>query len=280
VQIIQSPSEMQCVARDLARPMAFVPTMGALHGGHLALVSRAHDLVRSGGTVAASIFINPTQFGPGEDLQQYPRSFDRDCQLLDTAGCKVVFAPAPEAMYAADASVTVRERFLSQTLCGLARPGHFDGVCLVVAKLFHLLQPDFALFGQKDFQQLAIIRRIVRDLNFAVNIVAVPTVREPDGLALSSRNAYLSKDERQQASVLYRVLQGAADKWRRGDVTRAEIEDWMAAQLRQAPLARVDYAVAVDPATLQPTSDLTCPVLLAVAVFFGKTRLIDNYLLP
>ena len=151
--------------------------MGALHAGHLALVARAQELAAAGGTVAASIFVNPAQFRPGEDLGQYPRPFARDRQLLEAAGCHLLFAPAPESMYAADASITIRENSLSQTMCGLARPGHFDGVCLVVAKLFHLFQPDFALFGQKDFQQLTIVRRMVRDLNFGMEIVPVTTVR-------------------------------------------------------------------------------------------------------
>ncbi|HEY0790961.1 MAG TPA: pantoate--beta-alanine ligase [Chthoniobacterales bacterium] len=278
MELIATPVDLHRAARQLPRPLALVPTMGALHAGHLALVARAQELA-AGGTVAASIFVNPAQFRPGEDLGRYPRPFAQDRRLLEAAGCHLLFAPTAESMYAADTSVTIRENSLSQTMCGLARPGHFDGVCLVVAKLFHLFQPDFALFGQKDFQQLTIVRRMVRDLNFGVQIVPVPTVREPDGLAMSSRNAYLSKEERREAPILYRTLRGAADKCLQGGITRSELEGWMSAEIGQARSSRVDYAVAVHPETLQPKTDLVPPMLLAAAVFFGTTRLLDNYLL-
>jgi pantoate--beta-alanine ligase len=196
VRLINSPADLQRHVRSLLHPLVFVPTMGALHPGHLALVTRAKEVAAGSGTTVVSVFVNPTQFGPNEDFQRYPRPFEQDCEKLAGLGCDLVFAPSADAMYHPHASVAVHETSLSRTMCGASRPGHFDGVCTVVTKLFHLVQPDFAVFGQKDFQQLAIVRRLVRDLNFPVEIIGLPTVREADGLAMSSRNAYLSPEER------------------------------------------------------------------------------------
>jgi pantoate--beta-alanine ligase len=278
VRLIDSPSAMQRLARSLPRPLAFVPTMGALHEGHLALLTRAKEVAGGTGTTVASLFVNPAQFGPNEDYQRYPRPFDRDCEKLADAACDVVFAPGSEDMYRPNASVTVHETSLSETMCGVSRPGHFNGVCTVIAKLFHLVQPDFAVFGQKDFQQLAIIRRLVRDLDFPVEIIGVPIVREPDGLPMSSRNTYLSAEERVQAPILHQVLAAAADRVRKGACSPAQLQKWMYAAIGEAALARVDYIIAADPETLQPKQELTLPLLLALAVYFGRTRLIDNIL--
>jgi pantoate--beta-alanine ligase len=252
--------------------------MGALHEGHLALARRAGQLARGIGTTAASIFVNPAQFGPSEDFERYPRPFTRDSALLEQNGCDLLFAPEASDMYGADRSVEIVEDSLSTVMCGASRPGHFSGVCTVVAKLFNLFRPDIAIFGAKDYQQFAIIRRMVRDLNFSVRLEAHPTVREPDGLAISSRNIYLSAEEREQAPVIQHVLQRAEKRVREGRGSVAGLVEWMCAQIESAPLAKVDYAVAVDPENLQPTTRLRPPMLLAAAVFFGKTRLIDNRL--
>ena len=280
MRLIDSPSGMQRLARSLPRPLAFVPTMGALHYGHLALVTRAKQVAGIGGTTAASIFVNPTQFGPNEDYTRYPRTFARDCEHLGELGCDVVFAPTAADMYSPDASILVHENVLSRTLCGASRPGHFNGVCTVVTKLFNLVQPDYAVFGQKDFQQLVIVRRLVRDLNLPVEIIGAPTVREPDGLAMSSRNAYLSAEERAQAPVLHRALTAGADRVRENKVADVEaLRESMRVAMGEATRAQVDYVAVVDPDTLQPKTDLAKPVLLAAAVYFGRTRLIDNALI-
>src|ERR1700726_4992899 len=214
MQIVKSLARMQQLNSTLPRPVVLVPTMGALHEGHLALVDHAKKLAGRGGFTVATIFVNPTQFGPQEDYRKYPRPFYRDCLLLRKKGCNLIFAPTPSEMYQADASVVVTESQLATLMCGLSRPGHFAGVCTVVAKLFHLVQPDIAVFGEKDFQQLAILRRMVRDLNLAVEIVGHPTVREPDGLALSSRNVLLTAEERLQAPLLQQALCDAEKRLR------------------------------------------------------------------
>jgi pantoate--beta-alanine ligase len=278
MRIVTESAKLQQVVSKVPRPLVLVPTMGALHEGHLALVRRARRLARGTGTTAASIFVNPTQFGPSEDFGRYPRSFEQDSALLRQNGCDLVFAPDAPDMYYPDRSVEIVENSLSQVMCGASRPGHFSGVCTVVAKLFNLFRPDIAIFGAKDFQQFAIIRRMVRDLNFLVRLEAHPTVREPDGLAMSSRNIYLSAEEREQAPVIQQVLQRAEKKVREGRGSVAGVVDWMRAQIQLAPLAKVDYVVAVDPVNLQTASQLRPPMLLAAAVLFGKTRLIDNRL--
>lgn len=266
------------IARQLPRPVVLVPTMGALHEGHLALVNRARRLAGTQGTTVTSIFVNPTQFGPREDFSKYPRAFSRDCRLLREHNCDIVFAPTAKLMYAPGASVTVTESQLSRAMCGASRPGHFTGVCTVVTKLFQLVQPDFSIFGEKDFQQLAIIQRMTRDLNFSVRITGHPTVREPDGLALSSRNVYLGTEERGQASLIWQTLLEAASKLRKELISLRALESWIRSGLGRASLAKIDYVAVVDPETLQPKEPNQFPVLLAVAVFFGTTRLIDNVL--
>ena len=270
---------MQSLSGKLPRPLVLVPTMGALHEGHLALVAKAKRLSGRAGTTVASLFVNPTQFGPAEDFHKYPRPFHSDCELLDSAKCEVVFAPAANDMYFPDRSTTVFESELSQVMCGASRPGHFAGVCTVVAKLFHILSPDFAVFGEKDFQQLAILRRMARDLNFQVRIVSHPIVRAADGLALSSRNRYLSEEERRQATVIYSTLLEAEKKVRDGWDSTSRLESWICSSISSAKLAKIDYIVAVDPITLRRSDRVVPPVLLAAAVFFGKTRLIDNRLI-
>ncbi|MBV8330212.1 MAG: pantoate--beta-alanine ligase [Verrucomicrobia bacterium] len=277
MQIVKSPTRMQKLAHSLPRPIVLVPTMGALHCGHLALVDHARKVSGKKGTCVASIFVNPTQFGANEDYGKYPRPFTRDCRLLRQRGCDLVFDPPAAQMYAPDASVTVTESVLGTVMCGASRPGHFTGVCTVVTKLFQLVQPDVAIFGEKDFQQLAIIRQMTRDLNFPVRIIGHPTVREPDGLALSSRNVYLNPDERQQAPLIRRALLEAESQLRNGPVTRRSLEDAIRRGIERGSLAKIDYTAVVDPRTLQ-AKEPELPVLLAAAVFFGTTRLIDNLL--
>jgi len=278
MRIVTDPAKLQQVVSQVPRPLILVPTMGALHEGHLALVRRARRLARGTGTTAASIFVNPIQFGPSEDFGRYPRSFEQDSALLKQNGCDLVFGPGAPDMYYPDRSIEIVENSLSRVMCGASRPGHFSGVCTVVAKLFNLFRPDIAIFGAKDFQQFAIIKRMVRDLNFPIRLEAHPTVREPDGLAMSSRNIYLSAEEREQAPVIQQVLQRAEKKVREGRGSVAGVVDWMRTQIQLTPLAKVDYVVAVDPVNLQTASQLRPPVLLAAAVLFGKTRLIDNRL--
>ena len=278
MRIVRALSLMRKLRTALPRPVVLVPTMGALHEGHLALVDRAKKLAGPNGSTVATIFVNPTQFGPREDFREYPRPFRRDCLLLRKRGCDLVFAPVAADMYRSDASVLVTESKLATVMCGASRPGHFAGVCTIVTKLFHLVQPDIAIFGEKDFQQLAILRRMVRDLNFFVRIVGHPTVREPDGLALSSRNVYLSAEERQQAPLIQQSLREAARMLPTQSVSRKDLENIIRSRIEQGSLAKVDYVAVVDPETLQPKEPKELPVLLAAAVFFGSTRLIDNIL--
>jgi pantoate--beta-alanine ligase len=278
MRIVKSVDRMQQLTRTLPRPVVLVPTMGALHEGHLALVDRAKKLAGRNGYTVATIFVNPTQFGPQEDYRKYPRPFKRDCLLLRNKGCDLVFAPTPANLYRPDASVVVTESHLQTVMCGVSRPGHFAGVCTVVTKLFHLVQPDIAIFGEKDFQQLAILRRMVRDLNFPVRIVGHPIVREPDGLALSSRNIYLSAEERREAPLIQQALRDAENKLRAQSISRKTLEKMIRSRIEQGSLAKVDYVTVVDPETLRAKEPKELPVLLATAVFFGTTRLIDNIL--
>lgn len=255
-----------------------VPTMGALHKGHLELLRVAREHAGRDGEVVVSAFINPLQFEPGSDYEKYPRPEKADEDFCRNADVDLLFRPTPSEMYADDRSVYVEETSLSQTLCGKSRPGHFRGVCTVVAKLFNILSPDAAVFGEKDFQQLAIIRRMVRDLNYKIDIVGVPTVREDDGLACSSRNQYLSGEERKQATVLRRALLAAAERAKAGE--KSKIVDLVREQIATASLARIDYVDLIDAETLQSLETTRPNSLVAVAVFFGKTRLIDNIRLP
>jgi pantoate--beta-alanine ligase len=261
------------LARESGKARLLVPTMGALHKAHGELIRVARERAGKNGEVVVSIFVNPLQFEPGSDYQRYPRPESEDEEFCRTLGVDLLFRPAAEEMYLSDRSVFVEEDSLSKLLEGKSRPGHFRGVCTVVAKLFNILQPDAAVFGEKDFQQLAIIRRMVHDLNYKIDIVSVPTVREDDGLASSSRNAYLNSEERKQAAVLRKALLAAKDSGRK---SANEIVVLTRDMISEAPLARIDYVDLIDAETLQPIDSLKPNSLLAVAVYFGKTRLIDN----
>jgi pantoate--beta-alanine ligase len=250
--------------------------MGALHRGHGELLWIAREAAGPSGEVAVSIFVNPLQFAPGGDYEKYPRPEAIDEEVCRNAGVDILFRPSIEEMYAPDHSISVEENSLANVLEGKSRPGHFRGVCTVVAKLFHLLSPDAAVFGEKDFQQLAIIRRMVRDLNFPIEIIGAPTVREADGLACSSRNQYLSAAEREQAPVLQRALQEARELVDRGERSAAAIATAARNIIETEALARIDYLEIVSAATLQPVTDIRPDSLIAVAAFFGQTRLIDN----
>ena len=263
-------------ARASGRRLGLVPTMGALHEGHLSLVRVAKATCDA---VAVSIFVNPTQFGPNEDLSRYPRPFERDCQLLEKEGIDILFAPRVEEIYPPGAVSWVLVEGLSEKLDGGSRPGHFRGVTTIVAKLFHIVEPNVAFFGQKDAAQLAVIRRMVADLNFPVQIVACPIVREPDGLAMSSRNAYLDREERVRARVLQRGLQEARKQFLAGERTAAKLISIGKEAFACEPVVRLDYFEIVDPDTLEPIERVSQEALVGVAAFVGKTRLIDNLLL-
>jgi len=255
--------------------VVLVPTMGALHSGHAELIRSSRKLAGPRGAVVVSIFVNPTQFGPKEDFSSYPRPFRKDLSVCRAAGADAIFAPSVEELYAGDASVTVDESLLSQVLCGRSRPGHFRGVCTVVAKLFLIVQPTHAVFGEKDWQQLAILRRMVRDLNFPVEVIGHPTVREPDGLATSSRNAYLTAGERAVAPRIHAALRIAATNF-----SPSAIEASARKSVSAISGARLDYVEAVDASSLLPLKNRKSPGRLAAAVFLGKARLIDNVPLP
>ena len=256
--------------------VVLVPTMGALHRGHLALIEEARRCAGEAGTVMASIFVNPQQFGPGEDYLRYPRREQDDLEQCAAAGVDLVFVPDVDEMYFPDASVKVTESRLSTYLCGLTRHGHFPAVCIVVLKLFNIVSPDIAVFGKKDYQQLAVIRRMVRDLNIEVEIVGVPTVREKDGLAVSSRNIHLSAEERAQAIVISKALFDAQSAATAGDRDAKFLAQRVEAAVSKVSLAKVEYVMAVDPDTLQPVDSIRDRAVLAVAVNMGRTRLIDN----
>lgn len=257
-----------------------VPTMGALHQGHLELIKAAREQAGPGGEVVVSIFVNPLQFEPGSDFERYPKVDKTDEELCRAAGVDLLFRPGTDEMYSGDRSVFVEETSLSAALCGQSRPGHFRGVCTVVAKLFNIFAPDVAVFGEKDFQQLAIIRRMVRDLSFDIEIVGMPTVREADGLACSSRNQYLNQDERKQAAILRAALLQASEQIRAGETSGTRAVASVRERIADAPLARIDYVELVDAENLQPRQAIEPNSLLALAIFFGKTRLIDNIRLP
>ena len=261
----------------VAGPVGLVPTMGSLHEGHLELVRRAR---RENGLTAVSIFVNPSQFGPGEDLGSYPRDMDRDLGLLTREGVDLVFAPSPEEMYPAGFDTWIQVKKTSEVLEGAARPGHFQGVATVVAKLFNIVRPHRAYFGQKDGQQAAVVSRMVKDLDMDVEIVAVPTVREEDGLAMSSRNVYLTPEERQAAPVVYRALSRAVDLWRKGETGCETLRAEMKAVLESESLVSgVDYVSVADPITLEELVQAAPSAMVSTAVHIGKARLIDNVLL-
>src|SRR5213078_3438429 len=247
--------------------------MGALHKAHGELIRVAREAAGKHGEVAVSIFVNPLQFEPGGDYKRYPRPEKADEEFCRNAGVDLLFRPSAGEVYAIDRSTFVEETSLSSTLEGKSRPGHFRGVCTVVAKLSNILAPDAAVFGEKDFQQLAIIRRMVRDLNFNIDIIAVPTVREQDGLACSSRNQYLNVEERNQAAVLYKALRAVANA---GEKSADKIIALVSNVINESPLAEIDYIEVVDAETLQPVKMTGPDSVLLLAVFFGKTRLIDN----
>jgi pantoate--beta-alanine ligase len=263
-------------ARRAGGRLGFVPTMGALHEGHLSLVRAARA---SSNVVAASIFVNPTQFGPKEDLAKYPRSFERDCELLEREGVELLFAPAVEEMYPAGSVTWVTVEGLSDKLDGRSRPGHFRGVTTVVSKLFHVVEPDAAFFGQKDAAQVAIIRRMVRDLNLAVEIVVCPIVREAEGLAMSSRNAYLDAEQRKRALVLRRSLMRVQKLAGAGERSAARLLAAGREEISSESSVRLDYFEIVDAETLDPVEDVSRSALVAVAAYVGSTRLIDNVVL-
>lgn len=281
MQIIRSARKMQNLALRWQRTglrVGLVPTMGYLHAGHLSLVQRARRQVGRRGKVVVSIYVNPTQFGPAEDFSRYPRDLQRDARLCRAAGVDIVFTPGDTEMYALDASTYVIEESLSKGMEGASRPTHFRGVTTVVAKLFNLVQPQLAVFGAKDYQQAAIVRRMVRDLNFPLKIVLAPTYREEDGLAMSSRNKYLEGDLRTQAVVLWRAIEkadaavGCAPRGLPAKRLKAELKEFIECQ----PAARVDYVEFFDPETLVSAKQVRRGTHLALAVFIGRTRLIDN----
>jgi len=271
VKILTTIGQVRAEPRRNQRVL--VPTMGALHKAHRELIRVGRESVGKDGEVAVSIFVNPLQFEPGSDYERYPRPEKADEDFCRNAGVDLLFRPSANEVYTTDRSTFVEETSLSRTLEGKSRPGHFRGVCTVVAKLFNILVPDAAVFGEKDFQQLAIVRRMVRDLNFNIDIIAVPTVREEDGLACSSRNRYLNGEEREQAAMLYKALQAAANAERK---SADDIVALVQRVINEAPLARIDYVELVDAETLQPVEMAGSKSVLVLAVFFGKTRLIDN----
>ncbi len=268
--------ELRSARLLLDGPVGFVPTMGFLHAGHISLVRRARDECKS---VVVSIFVNPTQFGPNEDLSKYPRDLDRDLRLLEEAGADLVWTPTPEVMYPPGFQTWVEVQEMTQPLEGAQRPGHFLGVTTVVAKLFNAVQPTKAYFGQKDAQQAAVIRQMVRDLNFPIEIVVCPIVREPDGLAMSSRNVYLDTEQRKAATVLYRALSAAKDAYEKGERDAEKLRRMMKEVIEREPLAQMQYVSCADYDTLQELDKVTGKILLSMAVFIGKTRLIDNFVL-
>jgi pantoate--beta-alanine ligase len=278
MQVLTTVAAMRAACRAVrqrGQTLGFVPTMGALHAGHLALIKTASAQCD---VVAASIFVNPKQFGPNEDFAKYPRSFEQDCALLEAEGAELVFAPPVEEIYQPGASTMVEVEGVSDRLDGVSRPGHFRGVATVVAKLFHIVAPDRAFFGQKDAAQVAVLRRMVRDLNFDLELVVCPTVREADGLAMSSRNRYLSPPERAQALVLSRALNAMLAAYQAGERTAARLLEIGREVIAMEPQVRIDYLTIVDPDTLLPLEFVSAGVMAAIAAHVGATRLIDNML--
>jgi pantoate--beta-alanine ligase len=271
VKILTTIADAQTQSR--AKRRVLVPTMGALHKAHGELIRIARAAAGEDGEVAVSIFVNPLQFEPGSDYKRYPRPEKADEEFCRDAGVDLLFRPSADEVYATDRSTFVEENSLSSTLEGKSRPGHFRGVCTVVAKLFNVLTPDAAVFGEKDFQQLAVIRRMVRDLNFKIDIIAVPTVREEDGLACSSRNQYLNPEERKQATVLYKALLAAKNT---GKKSANDVVALAQRIINEVHLARLDYVEVVDAETFKPVEIIRANSVLLLAVSFGNTRLIDN----
>jgi pantoate--beta-alanine ligase len=276
MRVVRNIAEMQAICRTFHRDgktIGLVPTMGALHAGHLSLVRSART---QNNAVVVSIFVNPKQFGPNEDFSKYPRTFEQDCAQLEAAGVDFVFAPTVEEMYPEGSATNVYVEGLSEKLDGGSRPGHFQGVATVVSKLFHIIPADHAYFGQKDAAQVAVLRKMVRDQNFEIDLVVCPIVREKDGLAMSSRNAYLSDIERKQALVLHRALLRVQTLADTGEANAERLAEAGKQVIAEEPAAKLDYFVIVDPATLDPVPDIHKGALVAVAAIIGSTRLIDN----
>jgi pantoate--beta-alanine ligase len=276
MKVIESVAEMQTDAESLrmeGKTVGLVPTMGFLHDGHISLIQKAREYCER---LVVSIFVNPVQFGPTEDFDRYPRDFERDSRLLQTHGVDIVFHPDSLQMYPEKQKTYVITENLSEKLCGISRPGHFRGVTTVVAKLFNIIRPHVAVFGQKDAQQALILKKMVKDLNYNIRMVIAPTVREPDGLAMSSRNQYLSASERQTAPVIYRTLSNAQDMIRQGQRSGEKIGRFIRDTLDGTPHLRVDYVSLVDQENLDPVVEIVSGTLIATAVYCGTTRLIDN----
>lgn len=276
MKIIKTVSEMKSFRKTLPEPVGLVPTMGYLHAGHISLVRQAK---KDNASVVVSVFVNPTQFGPGEDFEKYPRDLEGDAELLKEEGVDAVFAPEAIEMYPADFSSRVEVTGITQKLEGNCRPGHFRGVTTVVNKLFNIVRPDKAYFGQKDAQQAVVINKMVKDLDMNLDVVTCPTIREEDGLAMSSRNVYLSYEDRQAATVLYRSLMLTKDLYEQGERNAETIRKEIVRLIKTEELARIDYVSVADPVTLDELDEITGKALVSMAVKFDKTRLIDNVVL-
>ncbi|RMD55166.1 MAG: pantoate--beta-alanine ligase [Nitrospirae bacterium] len=279
MEIIKHPKEMQDLSKSFiksGKDIGFVPTMGFLHEGHLSIIRRAR---RENSVLIVSIFVNPIQFGEHEDLDRYPSDIEGDIEKLSSIGCDVLFHPTSSLMYDKRHSFYVDPGQLSEHLCGRYRPGHFRGVATVVAKLFNITKPTRAYFGQKDYQQAIIIRKMVEELNFDVNVVICPTVREPDGLAMSSRNVYLSEEERKRASTLYRALKSGEEMVLSGQSDPNKVKEYMEDMLLSNGISKIDYISIADPETLEDVVEIKRPLLIALAVHIGRARLIDNILI-
>ena len=279
MQIVKTIEEVRSAVKQWKKEglsVGLVPTMGFLHEGHKSLIECA---VRENDRVVVSDFVNPTQFGPTEDLASYPRDLDRDAKLCEEAGAVLLFNPEPEEMYFDDRTTSVNMEGLTKELCGKSRPIHFSGVCTVVSKLFNIVTPDRAYFGEKDAQQLAVIKRMVRDLNFDIEIVGCPIIREEDGLAKSSRNTYLSEEERKAAVILNKSLKIGKEMIENGETNVEKVKEAIVKNLTTEPLAKIDYVEIVDFNTIEPIKTVKKPILTAIAVYIGKTRLIDNFII-
>ncbi|AOR23630.1 pantoate--beta-alanine ligase [Clostridium taeniosporum] len=275
--LIKEINEIRKVIKEWKKEgltVGYVPTMGFLHEGHKSLIKRA---VKENDRVIVSVFVNPTQFGPNEDYDSYPRDINKDLKLCEKTGANIVFNPNPDEMYFDNRSTTVSVSGLTNVLCGLKRPGHFDGVCLVVSKFFNIITPDRAYFGQKDAQQVAVIKRMVRDLSIDIEIVTCPIIREEDGLAKSSRNTYLSEEERKAALILSKSLLKAKEKLEKGERNPQIVKSIIKDLINSEPLAKIDYVELVDDDSLENIEYIDKNILIAIAVYIGKTRLIDNF---
>jgi len=278
VIVARTPKEVKEIIRDWKKQgysIGLVPTMGYLHEGHGSLIERA---VKENDKVMVSVFVNPIQFGPNEDLETYPRDFDADLQMIEKLGADMVFHPEPSDMYASDFSTTISVAGVSENLCGARRPGHFNGVCTVVTKLFNLSEADRAYFGQKDAQQLAVVRRMVRDLNANIEIIGCPIIREDDGLAKSSRNTYLNPDERKAATVLSKALRTGKQMIESGEKNAEVVKSKITEIISKEPLAKIDYVEITDWNSIEPVDIIDRSTLCAIAVYIGNTRLIDNFI--